>query len=48
MARLFKLGLLFLGTLLAAPAWSEVYKWVDENGVVNYSNRPPPTAKLKN
>ncbi len=47
MARLFKLGLLLLGTLVAAPAWSEVYKWVDENGVVNYSNQPPSNRKAE-
>jgi hypothetical protein len=33
--------------LLAALAFSahaQTYKWVDANGVVNYSNTPPPTA----
>jgi hypothetical protein len=31
---------------LAAPAAAgELYKWVDENGVVNYSNTPPPKTK---
>jgi len=30
----------------AAPARAETYKWVDEKGVVNYSNTlPPSTAK---
>ncbi len=47
MAGFFKLGLLLLGTLLAAPAWSEIYKWVDENGVVNYSNQPPSNRKAE-
>ena len=47
MARLFKLGLLLLGTLLALPAWSGVYKWVDEDGVVNYSNQPPSNRKAQ-
>jgi hypothetical protein len=29
----------------AAPlAQAETYKWVDERGVVNYSNAPPPEA----
>jgi hypothetical protein len=28
--------------LVALPAWSQVYRWVDERGVVNYSNEPPP------
>lgn len=47
MARLFNLGLLLLATLVAAPAWSEIYKWVDDNGVVNYSNRPPYNRKAE-
>jgi hypothetical protein len=30
---------------LGAPlAQAETYKWVDEKGVVNYSNTPPPNA----
>lgn len=28
--------------LAAAPAGAELYKWVDEHGVTNYSNQPPP------
>lgn len=28
---------------LALPAWgADMYKWVDENGKVHYSDRPPP------
>ena len=27
--------------LAAAPAWADIYKWVDEKGVVNYSATPP-------
>lgn len=27
--------------LAAAPAWANIYKWVDEKGVVNYSATPP-------
>lgn len=27
---------------LAPSSKTEVYKWVDENGVVNYSQEPPP------
>ena len=31
--------------VLAAPlAQAETYKWVDERGVVNYSNTPPPAG----
>jgi hypothetical protein len=28
--------------LAAAPAAADTYKWLDANGVVNYSNAPPP------
>ena len=28
--------------LAAAPASAQLYKWVDANGVTNYSNQPPP------
>ena len=33
--------------LLAAPlaATAQVYKWVDEKGVVNYGDKPPPQSK---
>ena len=33
---------LVLGWLASAPAWAETFKWVDERGVVNYSNSPAP------
>jgi hypothetical protein len=36
--------LLALTLLLASAAHAETYKWVDERGVVNYSNTPPPAA----
>jgi hypothetical protein len=36
--------LLALALLLAPAAHAETYKWVDERGVVNYSNTPPPAA----
>lgn len=36
--------LLALSLLLAPAAHAETYKWVDERGVVNYSNTPPPAA----
>lgn len=29
---------------IAPTAHAETYKWVDEKGVVNYSNTPPPAA----
>ncbi len=47
MARFFKFGLLLLVILVAAPAWSQIYKWVDDNGVVNYSNQPPSNRKAE-
>ena len=28
-----------------APAWAQVYKWVDDKGVVNYSSTPPAGRK---
>jgi hypothetical protein len=31
--------------LPAAPLLAQVYKWVDEKGVVNYSNEAPPNTK---
>ena len=36
--------LLILALLIAPAAHAETYKWVDERGVVNYSNTPPPAA----
>jgi len=27
---------------LALPAWGEMYKWVDADGKVHYSDQPPP------
>lgn len=35
---------LLLLLALAPAAQAETYKWVDERGVVNYSNTPPPGA----
>jgi len=34
--------LLFLLTLLSTNAFADYNKWVDANGTVNYSDRPPP------
>ena len=34
--------------LLCAPlCYAEVYKWVDENGEVHYSNKPPPEIEAE-
>ncbi len=30
---------------LAIPAAADIYKWVDSNGNVHYSNTPPPDVK---
>ncbi len=35
-------AVLLTALLAAAPAWAEVYRWVDEKGTVNYSNEAPP------
>jgi hypothetical protein len=37
-------ALAILLLLAAAPAAAQTWKWVDERGVVNYSNAPPPAA----
>jgi hypothetical protein len=34
--------------LASLPASGEVYKWVDERGVTNYSNDPPSALKAAN
>jgi len=31
--------------LVAAPAWGQLYKWVDEKGRVQYGEKPPAGAK---
>ncbi|MBS1137522.1 MAG: hypothetical protein H6R11_1476, partial [Proteobacteria bacterium] len=40
-------GALILVALFAAPAGAEIYKWVDEKGVVNYSESPPPKGRAR-
>ena len=37
--------LAILATLLAAPAFSQVKKWVDKNGVVHYEGTGPAQPK---
>lgn len=39
--------LLALALILIPAAHAETYKWVDEKGVVNYSNTAPPSAAKK-
>jgi hypothetical protein len=43
LSTMLRFALLLLA--MAAPlAQAQTYKWVDERGVVNYSNTPPPNA----
>ena len=44
MSRLFRSAVAAIA-LVAVPAWAQIYKWVDEKGVVNYSSRPPAGRK---
>lgn len=41
------LAALLVPLLLIVPSWTaaQVYKWVDENGVVNYGDKPPARTK---
>jgi len=39
--------LLFIGLLLASTALAQAYRWVDEDGVVHYGDRPPPDAETQ-
>ncbi|TMG73490.1 MAG: DUF4124 domain-containing protein, partial [Betaproteobacteria bacterium] len=45
MPRFFRSSALAFVLLAAAPAWAQVYKWVDDKGVVNYSSQPPSDRK---
>ena len=38
----FSLALILI--LATAPVQAGTFKWVDERGVINYSNAPPPSA----
>lgn len=46
---LVQLPVVLVAILTAAPACAQLYKWVDERGVTNYSNMPPadPQAAKK-
>ena len=35
------LPIVLAAVLAAAPAYAELFKWVDARGVTNYSNQPP-------
>ena len=43
-SKLYMMRLALLLLVVAWPACAETYKWVDDKGVVNYSNNPPPSA----
>jgi hypothetical protein len=38
------LSLLFCSLATALPASAQIYRWVDDEGVVNYANTPPAPA----
>jgi hypothetical protein len=42
-----RLLIALLAILASAPASAQVYKWVDERGVTNYSSQPPTDAAKK-
>lgn len=41
MLRAIYMTCLLAMTLMTIPAYAQIYKWVDENGVTNYSGTPP-------
>ena len=47
MIRAMRALLFLLAATAMAPLHAQTYKWVDERGVVNYSNVPPPTRPAK-
>jgi hypothetical protein len=45
MLRLIRLTSVLAALLAVMPAHAQVYKWVDERGVTNYSSEPPADRK---
>ena len=45
--RMAMLPLASIALAAATPAFAQVFKWADENGVMHYSSAPPEKAKLK-
>jgi len=41
------LACLLLASLASGPSLADLYKWVDENGKVHYTDTPPPGKKAK-
>jgi hypothetical protein len=44
MRAVYPIFALFALTCVSATASAQLYKWVDERGITNYSNDPPPPA----
>ena len=40
-------ALALLAARIALPAFADMYKWIDENGKVHYTDSPPPGKKAK-
>ena len=40
-------GLLLAPLLLSQPAWCDIYRWLDENGQVQFGDRPPAETKAE-
>ena len=45
MLRAILLTSVLAAVLAAVPAYAQIYKWVDEHGVTNYSSEPPAGLK---
>jgi hypothetical protein len=45
MCRAIRSSTLVVILLWAATAWAQVYKWIDDKGIVNYSSQPPANLK---
>lgn len=43
--RALRLVVIVLGTITPTMALAEIYKWVDEKGIVNYGSEPPKGAR---
>jgi len=43
--RFLLIGLVSLLAVITTPTWAELYKWVDDDGNVHYSDELPSTAK---
>lgn len=44
-----RLSLLFILIVAGmSPAWGEMYRWVDENGKVHFSDKKPPKVQAEN